>query len=84
VPLDYDDHLNNVEIKHDDDNAVVDMLRCAKVGALIVCTDSVHTMWPVLQATAALYGWTSMSNAQRHHNIVMGPNSFLLMERTGN
>jgi hypothetical protein len=59
-------------------------LRCAKVGALIVCTDSVHTMWPVLQATATLYGWTSMSNAQRHHNIVMGPNSFLLMERTGN
>lgn len=77
VDIDIDDKLSLLC----PNNALADVLRCAKVGALIVCTDSVHTLWPVLQTTAAWYGWKSMSNAQRRHNIVMGPNSFLLMER---
>ena len=62
-------------------NAVVGVLQAAKLGAIIVCTDSVHTLWPSLQLTAKLHGWVSMSKAERSHNIVMGPNSYLLLQR---
>ena len=64
------------------DSTVVDIFRHAKLGAIIICTDSVHTLWPAIQETATVFGWSYMSDAERNHNIVMGPNSFLVLERT--
>jgi Zinc knuckle len=61
--------------------SLVNILQCAKIGAIMVCTDSIHTLWPIIQSEASDLGWISQSNADQEHPILMGPASYLLLKR---
>lgn len=56
-------------------------LKYAKIGAIMLCTDSTNTLWPSLEATAASYGWRYSSSELDVHKIAFGPKSFVVLER---
>jgi len=64
----------------------LDILRNAKVGAFILCTDSNNYLWPCIIATAVPLGWVYYSNAEKKDEeqtrIVFGPRSFVILKRT--
>uniref|UniRef100_A0A7S2UGN1 Uncharacterized protein n=1 Tax=Attheya septentrionalis TaxID=420275 RepID=A0A7S2UGN1_9STRA len=62
--------------------AMKHVLMYGKVGSFLICTDSGHALWPALKRTATTHGWIYMGNAEKPHNIIMGPKSFVILERT--
>mmetsp|Transcript_17864 Transcript_17864/g.29868 ORF Transcript_17864/g.29868 Transcript_17864/m.29868 type:complete len:443 (-) Transcript_17864:157-1485(-) len=63
---------------------VASVLESARIGAMLVCTDSGHTLWPALKDTARQHGWEFWSddeNAQSGRKIVFGPKAFVILER---
>ena len=84
VVNDDDDNADDDDVKKflRDDCAVSDVFRRAKLGAIMVCTDSVNFLWPALKATATRHGWAYLGNAEKTHKIVLGPKSFVILERT--
>jgi hypothetical protein len=63
------------------ETSLMNVLQCAKIGAIMVCTDSIHTLWPIMQSAASELGWISQSNLDQDHPIIMGPTSYLLLMR---
>eukprot|EP00978_Attheya_sp_CCMP212_P043011 scaffold273044_cov38-Attheya_sp.AAC.1 len=62
--------------------AMKHVLEHGKLGSFLICTDSGHALWPALKRTATTHGWIYMGNAEKPHNIIMGPKSFVILERT--
>lgn len=63
---------------------IASVLKDARVGAFLVCTDSGNRLWPALKATAHKCGWEFWSdeeNVQIGHKIMFGPKAFVILER---
>ncbi len=85
-------HENSSVLLSDSDNAhdgppllkgaARDILETARVGTIMICTDSHSFVWPSLKATAKIYGWDYFGAMERGSKISFGPKQFVLLERT--
>jgi hypothetical protein len=81
-------HENHSFLKNDDDVLVTtgllhEVLKTAKLGAIIICMDAGNIMWPSLSAAGSKLGWTyKIGGGHESWRVKMGPKSFLAMERT--
>ncbi len=57
--------------------SIVGILKCAKLGAVMLCTDAGNRLWPALVATGREHGWVSTP----FKRIRNGPKSFCFLER---
>lgn len=64
---------------HDIVGVLHDILTRAKVGTLLICTDSNNFVWPHLKKIATFHGWIFLSDTEK--SISFGPTSFVLFER---
>ena len=58
---------------------LAELLRQAKVGAIILCTDAGNSLWPALLATAKNLGWHVQNGPKRP--LKAGPKSCCFMEK---
>jgi len=58
-----------------------DLMALAKVGTLMLVTDSNNLLWPTLKATAKVYGWRYFGALERDSRISMGPKEFVVLQR---
>jgi hypothetical protein len=60
---------------------VFDLLKRAKIGTFMICTDSNNFVWPVLKASAEACGWIFLGDAEKAGKVTLGPKSFVILER---
>ena len=58
-----------------------DIMERAKIGTLMVCTDSNNFCWPAFKATARVYGWHYFGSEERGYKINQGPKQFVIFKR---
>ena len=62
-----------------------DIFARAKLGTIMICTDSANTLFPPLKATAAEYGWDFLGDEEQRKMsgklMNMGPRSYVVLER---
>ena len=61
--------------------AVFDLLKKARLGTLMMCTDSKKIVWPALKASAETCGWLFLGEAEKDGKIAFGPKSFVILVR---
>ena len=62
-----------------------DIFNRAPIGTIMIVTDSVNTLFPILKHTAKEHGWTYMGDEEMRRSgkklIFLGPKSFVMLER---
>jgi len=67
---DDEDERGDVDGDGDDIQEVVgDVLRRARVGTFLICTDSNNFVWPALKATAARHGWYFIGDLEKGREV---------------
>ena len=60
---------------------VFDLLKKAKLGTFMMCTDSKKIVWPALKASTETCGWLFLGEAEKDGKIAFRPTSFVILER---